>query len=63
VISSRIALIVTLLLGFTLRTVQLGKSSLWNDEAGVVLAALEPSLASLLDFVRSHAVAVKEKSF
>jgi 4-amino-4-deoxy-L-arabinose transferase-like glycosyltransferase len=47
-----------ILMGFGLRVYQLGSDSLWNDEAGVVLAALLPNLQTLISAIRSHAMAM-----
>jgi len=47
-----------LALGFGLRFLQLGRDSLWNDEAGVVLAALSSTIQGTIEAVRSHAMAM-----
>lgn len=51
-------LIIILLVGFGLRLHQLGNDSLWNDEAGVVLAALAPSIQDTIRIAKSHAMAM-----
>jgi len=50
--------LVIILVGFSLRVHQLGSDSFWNDEAGVALAALLPDLQSMIDAIRSHAMAM-----
>jgi len=47
-----------LLLGFGLRLFQLGHDSLWNDEAGVALVALESDLIKATFALRWHAMAM-----
>jgi predicted membrane-bound mannosyltransferase len=47
-----------LVLGTFLRLWQLGQDSLWNDEAGVALVSLSPSLSEMIEAIRSHAMAM-----
>jgi uncharacterized membrane protein len=47
-----------ILIGLGLRLFQLGHDSLWNDEAGVVLAALSPTNQDTINAVRSHVMAM-----
>ena len=53
--SSRWLILAAILVGFGLRTYHLGADSLWNDEAGQALAALQPNLTETLAHIRSHA--------
>lgn len=53
-----IALIIILWIGFGLRTFQLGHDSFWNDEAGQVLAATQPTLRQMFAMEKSHAMAM-----
>ena len=47
-----------ILLGFALRLFQLGFDSLWNDEAGQVLAALASSIEDMIEIERTHVMAM-----
>lgn len=47
-----------ILLGFGFRIYDLDADSLWNDEAGQALAALQPTLADTLVHVQMHAAAM-----
>ncbi len=52
------SIVLLVLLGFSLRLYQLGHDSLWNDEAGQALVAAQPTIASVLDGIRLHAMAM-----
>lgn len=47
-----------LVVAFTLRLINIGRYSLWSDEAGQVLAALQPRFDDFLRIVRSHVMAM-----
>lgn len=47
-----------LLASFGVRCFQIGHDSLWNDETGVVLAALTPSYKDTIKAARTHAMAM-----
>lgn len=47
-----------LLVGFGIRLYQIGHDSLWNDEVGVVLATLAPSIQGTIKVARSHVMAM-----
>src|SRR3990172_761207 len=51
-------LIIIFLIGLVLRFYRVGESSLWNDEAGQLLAALQPTFADMMEIIRSHAMAM-----
>lgn len=53
-----IHLLPILLVGFGLRVFQLGHDSLWNDEAGQAIAALQPTIRGMLVTERSHVFAM-----
>lgn len=55
---SRWLTLVAILIGFGLRIYDLGADSLWSDEAGQVLAAMQPSVADTLAYLRTHAGAM-----
>jgi len=55
---NRVYLAFIILIGLGLRLFQLGHDSLWNDEAGVVLAALSPTIQGTIDTVRTHVMAM-----
>lgn len=47
-----------LILGAFARLYQLGQDNLWNDEAGQVWAAIQPTVREMLDVERSHVMAM-----
>ncbi|HEX2979055.1 MAG TPA: glycosyltransferase family 39 protein [Anaerolineaceae bacterium] len=47
-----------LLLGFSLRLIELGHDSLWNDEVGVALAARAGSFSEMLRAAHNHVMAM-----
>lgn len=51
-------LFLVLVIGIGLRFNQLGHDSLWNDEAGQALVAMQPSFHGMLEIIRSHAMAM-----
>lgn len=55
---NKFCLIFILLIGFGIRLYQIGHDSLWNDEVGVVLAALAPSMWDTIKVARSHVMAM-----
>jgi len=57
---SRTILYITLILilGFGLRIFNIGFYSLWNDEAGQLLAALQPTISGMIDIMKTHAMAM-----
>lgn len=54
----RFCLVLILIAGFGIRLYQIGRDSLWNDEVGVVLAALAPSFQDTIKIARSHVMAM-----
>lgn len=56
--SKTIYVILILLLGTTLRLYNIGYYSLWNDEAGQLLAGLAPKLSDTIEIMRTHAMAM-----
>ena len=53
-IQTRLAILIILLIGFVLRVYQLGNDSYWNDEAGQLLAALEPTFSGMMVIIKGH---------
>jgi len=51
-------LLLIFLLGLGLRLYHLGELSLWYDEVGVAMAAMEESLAGTIRVAREHAAAM-----
>lgn len=54
----RSLILLILLLGFWLRVFRLGQNSFWNDEAGVALAAVQPTLVGAFKILLTHAMAM-----
>lgn len=54
----RSPILLILLLGFWLRVFQLGQNSFWNDEAGVALAAVQPTIVGAFKILLAHAIAM-----
>jgi 4-amino-4-deoxy-L-arabinose transferase-like glycosyltransferase len=54
----RWSILAAIMVGFGLRIYDLDGDSLWNDEAGQALAAMQPTILDTLHYIKGHAGAM-----